>query len=309
MCSAFLNELYWKQKNFLDDPPTLTRMPPLFLRAVSISALLCLTSAVSTATTPDEILNVVLQDIQALKEELANVVLQDIQALKEEVADLKAENAQLQADNKDLRAAVGLPDDRKRRAAAPHHDDQAYASPSQRKLTSSSNTQGSLLWSEGTFQFNSGSNFSGTVAATGFQTKAPVSFVACATGDQQLSSVGTVFNFGSLESDRGGAFDTSSSTFTAPYNGLYLFAGGMIAKDDGDQTNWIRMGFSINGAWQEACALTKGEYVPIVTTCVRTYPLSAGDTVQVIGTDTATATLYGSINCGVSFTGTLLALL
>ena len=210
MCSAFLNELYWKQKNFLDDPPTLTRMPPLFLRAVSISALLCLTSAVSTATTPDEILNVVLQDIQALK------------------ADLKADIAQLQADIKDLRAAVGLPDDRKRRAVAPHRDDQAYASPSQRKLTSSSNTRGSLLWSEGTFQFNSGSNFSGTVAAAGFQTKAPVSFVACATGDQQITSAGTAFNFGSLESDRGGAFDTSSSTFTAPYNGLYLFAGGIV---------------------------------------------------------------------------------
>ena len=264
-----------------------TRMPPLFLRAVSISALLCLTSAVSTATTPDEILNVVLQDIQALKEE---------------VADLKA-------DNKDLRAAVGLPDDRKRRAAAPHHDDQASASPSQRKLTSSSNTRGSLLWSEGTFQFNAGSNFSGTVAAAGFQTKAPVSFVACATGDQQLTSPGTVFNFGSLESDRGGAFDTSSSTFTAPYNGLYLFAGGMCAKDDGDKGNWIRMSFSINGASQEACAFTKGEYLPIVSTCVRTYPLSAGDTVQVVGTDTATATLYGSITCSVSFTGTLLALL
>jgi regulator of replication initiation timing len=274
-------------------------MPPLFMRAVSISALLCLTSAVSTATTPDEILNVVLQDIQALKEELA---------------DLKADNAQLQADNKDLRAAVGLPDDRKRRAAAPHHDDQASASPSQRKLTSSSNTRGSLLWSEGTFQFNAGSNFSGTVAAAGFQTKAPVSFVACATGDQQLTSPGTVFNFGSLESDRGGAFDTSSSTFTAPYNGLYLFAGGMCAKDDGDKGNWIRMSFSINGASQEACAFTKGEYLPIVSTCVRTYPLSAGDTVQVVNTDTDAAAshssnLYGSLDCSVSFMGTLLTLL
>ena len=148
-------------------------MPPLFLRAVSISALLCLTSAVSTATTPDEILNVVLQDIQALKEELA---------------DLKADNAQLLADNKALMAVIGVSNDRERRAAAPHRDDQALASPSQRKLTSSSSTQGSLLWSEGTFQFNSGSNFSGTVAAVGFQTKAPVSFVACATDDQSFSS-------------------------------------------------------------------------------------------------------------------------
>lgn len=270
-----------------------TRMPPLFLRAVSISALLCLTSAVSTATTPDEILNVVLQDIQALKEEQAA---------------LKADNAQLLADNKALRAAMGVPDDRERRAAAPHRDDQALASPSQRKLTSSSSTEGSLVWSEGTFQFNTGSNFSGTVAAVGFQTKAPVSFVACATVDQTTSSQGTAINFGSLESDRGGTFDTSSSTFTAPYDGLYLFAGGVAGKSD-SSNNWIRMSFSINGVWQGACAIAKGDFQPIVSTCVRTYPLSAGDTVQVVNTDTATSTLYGSLDCTVSFTGALLTLL
>ena len=271
-------------------------MPPLFLRAVSISALLCLTNAVSTATTPDEILNVVLQDIQALKEELA---------------DLKADNAQLQVDNKDLRAAVGLPDDRERRAGAPHRDDQASASLSQRKLTSSSNTRGSLLWSEGIFQFNSGSNFSGTVAAAGFQTKAPVSFVACASGDQQFQGdqPGTAFSFGSLESDRGGAFDTSSSTFTAPYNGLYLFAGGMMGKEGDDDGNWIRMSFSINGASHGACAVTRGMDQPEVSTCVRTYPLSAGDTVQVVNTDTGSSTTKGTVECTVSFTGTLLALL
>ena len=241
-------------------------MPPLFLRAVSISALLCLTNAVSTATTPDEILNVVLQDIQALKEELA---------------DLKADNAQLLADNKALMAVIGVSDDRERRAAAPHRDDQALASPSQRKLTSSSSTEGSLFWSEGTFQFNTGSNFSGTVAAVGFQTKAPVSFVACATDDQSFSSQGTAINFGSLESDRGGTFDTSSSTFTAPYDGLYLFAGGITGKDDGSWTgsSWIRMSFSINGVSQSSCAFSKGDFQPVVSTCVRTYPLSAGDTV------------------------------
>lgn len=130
-----------------------------------------------------------------------------------------------------------------------------------------------------------------------------ISFLAYPSTVQTIATGGAKVNYGTTDFNYGGAYNTSTSTFTAPVAGIYQFNASIYNTTGTAADVLIRLdisgsrSLSLRGNW-----ITSGNYRSVVGAWA--VKLQAGDTVILFGY-TGTGNIIGVNNMEMNFSGFL----
>ena len=141
-----------------------------------------------------------------------------------------------------------------------------------------------------------------TITFSGMTDNAAVAFMAAKTAVQTDAAFEDVITFDTVVTNVGSGYDTTTSTFTAPYDGVYRLSA-VVLSDSGTTTGVAPMIYK-NGATTMISSYTDGEELEQATV-LATLSLTQGDEITIVnGRDDDD--IYGGANYHTYFEGSLL---
>ena len=185
-----------------------------------------------------------------------------------------------------------------------HRDGNGAPAQGARRLTSTNN-RASIVYDGSQLKLGSNVHVGGDLVVNGTVRSTVIAFeaVMATPGFEQGSSnsdgVNNPIEFNTLTLDVGGAYDTSTYTFTAPLAGYYF----MHCHGSG---NTLRLFLTVNAVLQQPGAIAY-QVDWLVVNVQRTLQLAAGDTVQCVQNDAAAVNSANNGNYLSGFGGFLVA--
>ena len=131
-----------------------------------------------------------------------------------------------------------------------------------------------------------------TITFSGMTDNAAVAFMTAKTAHQDDATVDDVITFDEVITNVGSAYDTTTSTFTAPYDGVYRFSAVVLSA--AGSTTGVSSRIYKNGADTKIAGFSDGEEQEQAT-LTATLSLTQGDEITIaIGDSGAGDDVYGS---------------
>ena len=131
-----------------------------------------------------------------------------------------------------------------------------------------------------------------TITFSGMTDNAAVAFMAAKTAVQTDAAFEDVITFDTVVTNVGSGYDTTTSTFTAPYDGVYRLSA-VVLSDSGTTTGVAPMIYK-NGATTMISSYTDGEELEQATV-LATLSLTQGDEITIVNSQ-ADDDIFGSAN-------------
>ena len=143
----------------------------------------------------------------------------------------------------------------------------------------------------------------GMATFTGITDNAAVAFMAAKTADQTDVAAGEVITFTEVITNVGSAYDSTTSTFTAPYDGVYRFSAVILSA--GTTTTGVAVRIYKNGANTKIAGYSDGEEGEQATISA-VLSLTQGDEITIVSNRDDDDIFGSAVNYNTHFEGSLL---